>query len=157
MEDWSNRYPIGDDFKDAFKTIIPKWQVTPLPVFDATGKFIQVHDLEASLSGSLVLVYFQLKHYAIKDKKTNDIASNTFTAIASQIKVLEPAAKHKRSPYKSPAKRPNSPPPVTDQKKRSNKCTTNIGSNADVNAGTCRSKREEPMPLPLSKADGKKE
>ncbi|KAF8817653.1 hypothetical protein BYT27DRAFT_7237288 [Phlegmacium glaucopus] len=163
MEDWSNGYPISNDFKDAFNSIIPKWRVTPLPAFDATGKFIQIHDLEASLSGSLVLVYFQLKHYAIKDKKTNEIASNTFTAIATQIKILEPAAKRKRSPYKSlmlkgPTVLPQSPTKKKNQINAVNAfhSATNIGNNANLSAGPSRSKREEPMPQPSSKADSKK-
>ena len=65
--------------------------MTPLPAFDANGKFIKVSDLENSLRGSLVLVYFELKHYAIKDKKTNGVAGNTFSAIATQVKILKRA------------------------------------------------------------------
>ena len=56
------------------------------------GRFIKVHNLlvESSLTGSLVLVYFELKCYAIKSKKTDNImiAGNTFGAILTQVKVL---------------------------------------------------------------------
>ena len=78
-----------------------KWRVTPLPAFDAGGKFIKIDGLEESLRGSLVLVYFELKHYAIRDKKTDGIAGNTFSAIASQVKILERGADRRPSPYKS--------------------------------------------------------
>ena len=62
----------------------------PLPAFDA-GEYIKMHKLKDSLRGSLVLVYFKLKHYAIKDKKKDGVAGNTFSALATytQVKVLE--------------------------------------------------------------------
>ena len=82
-KDWLNDYPISMKYRDMFDDIITKWRATPLPAFDASGKFIKVGDLEDSLRGSLVLVYFELKHYTIKDQRSTGIASNTFTAIAS--------------------------------------------------------------------------
>ena len=100
-EDCSNSYPIGLKYQDIFDDIVAKWRVTPLPGFDASGKFIKVSDLENSLRGSLVLVYFELKHYAIKDKKTNGVAGNTFSAIATQVKILERGPDRRPSPYKS--------------------------------------------------------
>ena len=83
--------------------IAPKWRVNcdPLPAFDMKGRFIKVHNLESLLTGSLVLVYFELKHYAIKSKKTDNIAGNTFSAISTQVKVLEPGTERRQSPYKS--------------------------------------------------------
>ena len=84
-----------------FEDVITRWRVTPLPAYDASGKFIKTHKLENSLRGSLVVVHFELKHYAIKDKKTNDIGSNTFSAIATQVKILESGVERRPSPYKS--------------------------------------------------------
>ena len=72
--------------------------MTLLPAFDANGKFIKVHDLEGALRGSMVLVYFELKHYAIKDKRSTGIASNTISAISTQVKVLESGADRLPSP-----------------------------------------------------------
>ena len=100
-EDWMNDYPISDKFRDSFNNIVPRWRVAPLPAFDTNGKFIKISDLEVSLRGSLVLVYFELKHYAIKDKRTNYVTTNTFSATATQVKILERAAERKSSPYKS--------------------------------------------------------
>jgi len=49
----------------------------------------------------MVLVYFELKHYAIKDRKNDRVAGNTFSAIATQVKILERGADRRPSPYKS--------------------------------------------------------
>ena len=73
----------------------------PLPAFDSSGKFIKAQSLEESLKGSMVLVYFELKHYAIKDRKNDRVAGNTFSAIATQVKILERGADRRPSPYKS--------------------------------------------------------
>ncbi|KAF8801912.1 hypothetical protein BYT27DRAFT_7215789 [Phlegmacium glaucopus] len=100
-EDWSNDYPIDTKYKPTFKAIIEKWRVTPLPAYDKNGKFIRVRDQENYLKGSLVLVYFQLKHYGIREKDSNSITSNTFTAVTTQIKILQRAPKRNASPYKS--------------------------------------------------------
>lgn len=75
--------------------------MTPLPAFDANGQFIKSHELEITLQGSLVLVYFELKHYSIKDKRSSGIAGNTFSATATQVKVLERGVERRPSPYKS--------------------------------------------------------
>ena len=100
-EDWSNNYPIALKYKDTFEDIITRWHVTPLPAFDTSGKFIKTHDLEVVIRGSLVLIYFELRHYHIKDKRLNGIASNTFSMIAMQVKVLECETMRHPSPYKS--------------------------------------------------------
>jgi hypothetical protein len=68
----------------------------------------------------LVLVYFELKHYAIRDKRTNAIMSNTVSAMATQVKVLERGAERRPSPYKSlmlkgPSFLPQSPSKKKDQ------------------------------------------
>lgn len=93
-----------------------------MPAFDANGKFIKIHNLENSLRGSLVLVYFKLKHYSIKDRKSSDVAGNTFSAIATQVKILKCGADRRPSPYKSQMlKGPKSLPQFPSKKKRSDK------------------------------------
>ena len=72
-----------------------------MPAFNPSGKFIKAHSLEDSLKGSLVLVYFELKHYAIKDRKNDGVAGNTFSAVATQVKILECGTDRRPSPYKS--------------------------------------------------------
>ncbi|KAF8815383.1 hypothetical protein BYT27DRAFT_7333929 [Phlegmacium glaucopus] len=121
-EDWSNRYPIAENYKTTFKAIVHKWRATPLLAYDESGNFIKVLDHEFLLKRALVLVYFNLKHYAIRDKKTNHdgIAGNTFTAIASQIMILERPAKRNTSPYKTqllkgPITLPRSPTKLKEQ------------------------------------------
>ncbi|KAF8808339.1 hypothetical protein BYT27DRAFT_7255660 [Phlegmacium glaucopus] len=119
-EDWTNGYPISVKFHRMFENIVHKWHANPLPAFDAQGKFIKVNDLEFSLKGSLVLVQFNLRHYAIRDKRTNGITSNTFTATATQVQILEPATTQRPSPYKSlmlkgPTFLPQSPSKRNDQ------------------------------------------
>jgi hypothetical protein len=91
-----------------------------LPAFDTDGKFIKIDQLEVSLTGSLVLVYFELRHYAIKKKKTDIIGSNTFSAIATQVKILERAIERQPSAYRSlilkgPILLPQSPSKRKDQ------------------------------------------
>lgn len=100
-EDWSNDYPITEKYKDIYDDIVWKWRVTPLPAFDPNGKFIKAQNLEDPLKGSMVLVYFELKHYAIKNRKNDGIAGNTFSAIATQVKILERGTDRRPSPYKS--------------------------------------------------------
>ena len=100
-EDWSNDYPVDDRFRDAFEDLVSKWRVSPLPAFDASGKFIKTRDLENALRGSMVLVYFEMRHYAIKEKKGTSITSNTVSAIATQVSVVESGADRLPSPYKS--------------------------------------------------------
>lgn len=100
-EDWTNGYPIAAKYRDLFDDIASRWRATPLPAFDADGKLIEVRDLELSLTGALALVHFQLRHYAIKNKRTNGIAGNTFSAIATQVKILERPVERRSSPYKS--------------------------------------------------------
>ena len=119
-EDWSTDYPIAFKYRDAYNDIVTRWRVTPLPAFDASGKFIKTAELEVSLMGSLVLVYFKLKHYPIRDKKTFGVAGNTFTAIATQVKILERGSARRPSPYKSlllngPTILPQSPSKKKDQ------------------------------------------
>jgi hypothetical protein len=72
-----------DKYRNQLKDIVTRWRLTPLSAYDSAGTFIRIQDLETSLRGSLVLVYFQLKHYAIKDKKADKISSNMFSAIAT--------------------------------------------------------------------------
>ncbi|KAF8800256.1 hypothetical protein BYT27DRAFT_7217171 [Phlegmacium glaucopus] len=100
-EDWTNGYPMTERYKDAFQDIIPKWRVSPLPAYDTTQKFIKANNLKTKLRDSLVLVYFELKHYAIKDKTTNNVDTNTFTALATQVTVLDHGTEHRPTPYKS--------------------------------------------------------
>ena len=69
--------------------------------YDTKNHFIKTDELESSLKGSLVHVYFELRHYAIKSKRTDSIAGNTFSAISTQVKVLERGSEQCRSPYKS--------------------------------------------------------
>ncbi|KAF8801500.1 hypothetical protein BYT27DRAFT_6794916 [Phlegmacium glaucopus] len=58
----------------------------------------------------------------MRDKRTNAITSNTFTAISTQIKILERAA-DRPSPYKSlMLKGPTFLPQSPSKKKRSNEC-----------------------------------
>jgi hypothetical protein len=119
-EDWTNDYPISDRYRNKFEDLVTRWRVTPLSAYDSSGNFIKIRELEVSLRGSLVLVYFELKHYAIKDKKTDRIGGNTFSAVATQVKILEHAAEQQPSPYKSimmkgPIVLPQSPKKRMDQ------------------------------------------
>ena len=92
-EDWTNDYPITQKYKDIFEDIVPRWRATPLLAFDTNGHYIKTHELEAALMGSLVLVYFELKHFPIEDKRSAVISNNTFSAVATQVKVLERGSK----------------------------------------------------------------
>jgi hypothetical protein len=119
-EDWTNDYPIAQKFRDTFDDIAPKWRATPLPAFDSNGNFIKVHELEIALRGSLVLVYFEMRHYPIRNKRTNGIVGNTFSATATQVKVLVRGAERRSSPFKSlmhkgPMSLPQSPAKKKDQ------------------------------------------
>ena len=96
-EDWTNDYPIAPKYKDHLEEIAPRWRATPLPAFDMSGKLIKIPELEFSLRGSLVLVYFELRHYPIRNKRTNGISGNTFSATATQVKVLERGAGRRSS------------------------------------------------------------
>lgn len=119
-EDFSVDYPIDSRYKVDFEDILPKWRATPLAAYDVAGKLIKVHSLETSLMGALVLVYFTLKHYPIREKAGSGVSNNTFTAIATQVKVLEAATERGPSPYKSqmmkgPKYLPQSPSKKRDQ------------------------------------------
>ncbi|KAF8798368.1 hypothetical protein BYT27DRAFT_7343617 [Phlegmacium glaucopus] len=137
-EDWSNGYPITDAHQKAFKAILPKWRATPLPAYDESGNFIKIQDHELTLKGALVLVYFQLKHYTIKDRNSNGVLGNTFTAIATQIKILERAAKRNTSPYKTqmlkgPINLPRSPTKHKEQVEAVNAFHPGTGTKASSN------------------------
>jgi hypothetical protein len=119
-EDWTNGYPISDKFRESFDNLVPRWRATPLHAFTSDDKFINITELEVSLRGSLVLVYFELKHYAIRDKRSNCVSTNTFSATATQVKVLELGRERKASPYKTlllkgPKTLPQSPSKKKDQ------------------------------------------
>ena len=121
-EDWTNGYLIPDKFRELFDKIVPRWCMTPLPTYDSSGKFIKINDLEVYLRESLVLVHFELRHYAIRDKRTNGIITNTFSATATQVKILQRGlgAGQTHSPYKSlmlkgPKTFPQSPSKRMDQ------------------------------------------
>jgi hypothetical protein len=120
-QDFSNGYPISERYRDTFDSIVSRWRVTPLPAFDIDEQLIRVRDLEVSLRGSLVLVHFELRHYGIKDKRTNIVVTNTFSAMATQVVVLEPAPIKTPSQYrnllmKGPKRLPQSPTKIGDQK-----------------------------------------
>jgi hypothetical protein len=174
-EDWTNGYPIAYKYRDIFDDILPKWRVTPLPAFDANGQFIKAHDLEIALRGSLVLVYFELRHYSIKDKRSNAVASNTVSAIATQVKILERGADHLPARYKSrllkgPTILPQSPSKRKDQVNAVN--AFHPGSVAilftsgvlltvpitapSLPAGGTSSHQDTPTPSSTSKSEGKK-
>lgn len=116
-DDWTITYPISDRFREPFEKIIPRWRVNALAVYDTNDKFVKYEDLELRLTGSLVLVYFELRHYAIKDRQTNTVSTNTFTATATQIKILErgglqtssPMSPYKSMMMKGPKHLPQSP------------------------------------------------
>jgi hypothetical protein len=120
VEDFSNGFPINPDYKEVFDKIVHRWRVTPLRAYDANGTFIKISEQELVLPGSLVLVYFQLKHYAFKKKMSDGVGSNTFTATATQVKVLERPTVRQASPYRSlvmkgPTFLPQSPSKKMDQ------------------------------------------
>lgn len=118
-EDWSNSYPISEKYRESFENIVPRWRVAPLPAYDTNGKFIKFDDLEVSLRGSLVLVYFEVKHYAIRDRRSNVIGTNTFSATATQVKILERgavrSASYRSLMLKGPKTLPQSPTKRKDQ------------------------------------------
>jgi hypothetical protein len=68
--------------------------------YNMDNKFINPDDLTKHLLGAQVLVYFNLKHYAIGHKDVNDIKGNTFSAYATQVKIIGKVETLK-SPYKS--------------------------------------------------------
>jgi hypothetical protein len=117
-DDWSYDYPISDRYKEHWDKILRSWRPSPLVVYDSKNVFVNPGDLELSLRGSLVLVYFQMRHYEIqgKDKKIN---GNTFTATVIQIKVLEEGKKnrpsYKAQLLKGPVTLPQSPRKKKDQ------------------------------------------
>jgi hypothetical protein len=76
------------------------YHVTPMLVYNMDNKFINPDNLMKHLLGVQALVYFNLKHYAIRHKDTNDIRGNTFLAYATQVKIVG-KAKTLKSPYKS--------------------------------------------------------
>jgi hypothetical protein len=118
-EDFSNGYPISDRYRETFDSIVSRWRVAPMHAFDESEQFVKAHNLEVTLRGSLVLVEFELKHYAIRDKRSNGISTNTFSATATQVRVLERGSINP-SPYKSmlmkgPKPLPRSPRKREDQ------------------------------------------
>jgi hypothetical protein len=86
-----------------------------LATYDADGSYVKPYNLETALMGSLVLVYFQVKHYAIRNSKSAGLSSNTFSAMPTQVKILECAAESGPSPYKAIMLKG---PTVLPQKKR---------------------------------------
>ena len=87
-EDWTNGYPIATKYKEIMDDIAPRWRATPLPAFHPNKKFIDIAKQEVSLRGALVLVHFKLRHYPIRNKRTNGVAGNTFSATATLVKIL---------------------------------------------------------------------
>ena len=161
-EDWSNGYPIGFKYRDLFDDILTKWRVTPLPAFDTSGKFIKAHDLEIALRGSLVLVYFELKHYSIRDKRMVGVSSNTVSAIATQVKILERGADRHPAPYKTqlmkgPNVLPQSPSKKEDQKNavKAFHPSNMLPPNQPIPAGNGDSPPDAPTPSSSSKTKGK--
>lgn len=96
-----NGYLISERYRESFNRIMPWWHVTPLPAYDEKGKFIKAQDLEMSLRGSLILIYFKLRHYAIRDKRMTHINTNTFSTMVTQVKVLMHGPGQNPSPYRS--------------------------------------------------------
>ena len=88
--------------------------------------FVKTHELEHMLKGSLVLVHFELKHFPIKQKKSSNIAGNTFSAVATQVKILERAAERKPSPYKSLMLKGLTVLPHTPSKKKKQAWTSDV-------------------------------
>ena len=81
--------------------IAPRWRATPLPAFHPNKRFIDIAEQEVSLRGALVLVHFKLRHYPIRNKRTNGVAGNTFSATATQVKILVRPVENRPSAYKS--------------------------------------------------------
>jgi hypothetical protein len=99
-EDWTNNYPMTPKYLNSFHDLRYKWRVNPLSAFTLKGNLIKPRDLEITLQGSLVLVYFQLKHFSIKEG-TDKVKGNTFSALATQVIILETPKKLNPTPYKS--------------------------------------------------------
>jgi hypothetical protein len=68
--------------------------------YNLGNEFINPDNLTKHLLGAQVLVYFNLKHYAIRHKYVNNIRGNTFLAYATQVEIVGKAETLK-SPYKS--------------------------------------------------------
>jgi hypothetical protein len=108
--------------------------------------------LEVTLRGSLVLVYFQLKHYSIRGKhdvakEEASVTSNTITATAIQVKILESAGKPKASPYrtqlmKGPMILPQSPTKRKDQVAAANTFHRSQGTTIEISDDATMSKAE---------------
>jgi hypothetical protein len=69
-------------------------------VYNLDNGFINPDDLMKHLLGVQVLVYFNLKHYAMEHKDANNIRGNIFSAYATQVKIAGKVETLK-SPYKS--------------------------------------------------------
>jgi hypothetical protein len=78
-------------FRDKFDDIIARWRVTPLRAYHPNGDFINVNEQETYLRGSLVLVTFKLRHYAIRNSSNDGVKTNTFTATTTEVEILEHA------------------------------------------------------------------
>ncbi|KAF8814988.1 hypothetical protein BYT27DRAFT_7201937 [Phlegmacium glaucopus] len=153
-EDWTNDYPMTEQYKDAFEDIIPRWRISPLAAYDTTQKFIKPNDLDLMLRHSLVLVHFKLKHYAIRDKKTNSVGTNTFTALATQVKILEHGADRRPTAYKSRMLKGPTSLPQSPTKKKAEIDAVHAFHPAATNSNVPAVESEKPHEL--SKADGKK-
>jgi hypothetical protein len=90
-QDLTNHYPMPFRFREKFDDIIPRWRVTPLRAYHSNGDFIDVSEQETHLRGSLVLVTFKLRHYAIRNNANDGVRTNTFTATVTEVQILEPA------------------------------------------------------------------
>jgi hypothetical protein len=151
-EDFTNGYHIASKYQGNFNDIIYNWRATPLAAYNSKGGLINQRDLEVTLRGSLALVYFQLKHYSIRGKpdaakEEASVSSNTITATAIQVKILESATKPKASPYrtqlmKGPIILPQSPTKRKDQGVAVNTFHRTLGTTTETSDDATMTKAE---------------
>ena len=90
----TENWPVPLDLRTDLDNIKNAYQAIPMPVF-VKDKFVELADVEETITGALVEIHFEFRHYHIKSKE-----QDSFNATVQQILVLQPGTIRPSTPYK---------------------------------------------------------
>ena len=88
------QWPVKPSLRDALDQIKYNFEACPLAVY-VNDRFIQPLDVQAILTGALVEVQFELRHFSIAKKK-----EDSYNATIKQVLILQPGVERPSNAFK---------------------------------------------------------
>jgi hypothetical protein len=94
VDEETERWPVRPEFRGDLDGIKYKFEAVPLPVY-IDEQFVEPTNVSQMLSGALVEINFELRHFCIQK-----IREDSFNSYIEQIDVLQPGEAPQTTPFK---------------------------------------------------------